>query len=245
MLDILNPVIYSELEFGSIIVPIKVHISKIMPKEYYIIERFEDNVGRFDTSADAFDKTSDFFYGKFKKVLQFKRLARIIHSFIDYESMKYANYLEWFPKEVDDFCDFVMDGGTETLATISDKYHQIVKIMEVVKTIFQSNAIKFLELDQEYPSKDVPSKDKVEKTKVYKRFKKYMTTPVTLGYSMSFMEYQGNTIFKENNGKTVEEYSWRELEFRRMFMKKKSSFENFNEKVRGAIMDEISPSVEE
>ena len=234
-----NSCIYSTIKFGTITLPTKIHISKIKKETYYKLENYE-NFGVYDSSNQHLDLTSDFFYGKFRETLQAKRILSILYDFIDYENMDLADYFMVFPRDKHLFIELIMESDMVSFYELGTLYKQLLECINLIKVQFVKTVSKQYEVEKEYPK--VAQKTDVESTKSYKKYKEHMKMNPAMGDLACYVDVFPNPIFPENVGIAVSEYSWRELELRKIYLKAKGGFDDFSEKVKGAIMDDLSPS---
>lgn len=107
------------------------------------------------------------------------------------------------------------------------------KINTFLMNTFRNRLYNMLKLDEKEP--EIPYKDKHKKPKDLEDFLRY-----TEGYiiAQSIIEYSPQPFFDENIGKGVNEYSWRELEFRLAYLTMKNKCESLEHKWQMKIMDD-------
>jgi hypothetical protein len=234
--------VYSHVVLGGLKVPLHIHISKIQDTEKYSVPKY-NNVIKFDFEKNLEDQTfdHDFFYGKFKELLQMRFILSKIYEFIDLDSINYLGYLDAFidftTKE--SFVDRIIQDENTDIYDLQKAYQELLYYITKVKEMFLNDAIEKLEALKEYP--DIPTDNDPSKTNTHKKYKQHMS----IGYEMislqCLIEHSGEILFPENKDRAATEYSWREKELRRLYMKRKTEHDNFTEAVKSAIMDEMRP----
>lgn len=111
----------------------------------------------------------------------------------------------------------------------------IKPIINFMIATFRNRLYNMLKLDEKEPN--IPYTDKHKKPKELEEFLKY-----TEGYiiAQSIIEYSPQPFFDENIGKGVNEYSWRELEFRLAYLTMKNKIESIENKWQMKIMQDDS-----
>jgi len=237
----LDVCIYSFFELRGINIPLKVHVNKIKNAEKYQLPDFD--VVKIDTENNVVDKTNIFFYGKFQKLFHYKKMAEEIYEFIDYENMNFVDYLLWFPRDKENFVDFILNSEMCTVFELHNIYHEIIVLIKMVKEQFLKKLFDLVEIEKKYPEIKLV-KNEFTDTKTYKKYKDDMYMNTNMSVLNCFLEHNGEIFFEENIGKAANEYSWREYELRKIYKQKKQLFENFNESVKNKVMEEMSPTTE-
>lgn len=234
--------IYSHVVLGGFRIPLHVHISKIQDTEKYAVPKY-DNVIKYDFEDDVEDETSDhdFFYGKFRELLQMRFIIGKLYEFIDLDTISYLGYLENIMdfSSKDSFIDRILTDGNTDMQDLQKAYQELLYYITKVKNIFLQETVEKLDALKEYPK--IPTENDPTKTKVHKANKEHMC----IGYEMislkTLIDYKGEVLFPENINRAATEYSWREKELLRLYMRRDTEHDNFTESVKSAIMDEMRP----
>lgn len=99
------------------------------------------------------------------------------------------------------------------------------KINSFLMITYRNRLYNMLKLDETEP--EIGYKEKNDKPKELKEYLKY-----TYGYiiAQSVMEYTSQPFFEENIGRAVNEFSWREIEFRLSYLTMKNKCEALEHK---------------
>lgn len=218
--------------------PLELHISKIMPATYYMPQQY--NQIKYDVVSNSLDKAYQYnsfsFHSKFKEHLQVTQILEIIYDFIDHKSISKTKCLKNIvPNSKDSFVEFILNNENIHPNTIKEIYSEILWYIEYIKNEFISKAIKILEIDKEYP--EIHLKQDLSDDKLFKDNQEYLKPNVNKITLSTYIEYAGHIIFDENINRACNQYSWRETEIRRLYLKKKADEENFIEKLRSKILE--------
>lgn len=229
-----NVELYSHIALDGLHIPIHIHISKIKEHRFYSI--LEKRIVKYDAIEENMEvQQSHFFYGKFEKRLNAIKILKIIYEFVDYSSMEDVGFdlYKVIGKTEKEFIEF---GMCISWDDILFAYTEILHYIKCIREEFMQIAIESLSLDKEYP--EIKSKNSYEKSKAYREHKDSMSLPYEIiNIDVHIME---GVIFKENLNKSASEYSWRELELKRLHTTAKHLHENFVESVRSKIMEELT-----
>lgn len=225
--------LHSDLKIG-LPIPIHIHISKVKPAPYYSI--YKRRVCKCDLKDGLVEPTSaHFFYGTFERKLNAIKILKIIYEFIDFESIKALKvpYLKIIGNTEEEFVEYGLETSYDDVFLA---YNELLFYIDKIRQEFSLVAIESLQLDEEYP--EITSKVSQSKTATYRAYKDRMIMPYELiKLKTALME---SVLFKENYGKAVSEYSWRELELKKLYTTAENNYNSFIESVRGKIMDELS-----
>ncbi len=241
----MNKNIYTYIQLGGIRLPLNVCISKIKESHSYELSPFE-NVCKYSFAEKCEDETDDsklFFYGKFKTYLQMKFIAETIYDFVDFESMDFVGYAtKIISRDKKVFVENLVSSDIINIEEMVNAYQEILYYIAKVKSEWIEDMHKYFDIFYEYPTKDLPKSDfDYTKTNIYKKHKENLSAPMCLIDSQILIE-DNSVVFQENIGKATYDFSWREKEFKRLYLKKKTDFDNFSESAKSAMMDELRDS---
>lgn len=109
----------------------------------------------------------------------------------------------------------------------------ISEIINLMIGTYRERLYSSLKLDEESPV--IHYKDDDNKPKNLKEYLKFTDTYIL---AQSFIEFTGTPFFSENIGKGVDEYSWREIEFRMAYLTMKNKCESLEHKWQMFKMEE-------
>jgi len=238
MINKLNVVKYTSIELGGLVIPLKIDISKIREAETYMIPSYDTLDVKPDGIYSSENGFPDFFYGKFRNELQICFILEKLHDFIDYDSMNKVKYLsKHFPKTKEHLIENILDSSI-SLTDIKEIYAKLQYTMEIVKNEFMNNVIEILEISEtKYPK--IELKDSMNNSKTYKAHSHLLRLNTDFITLQSFIEYDATPLFSENIGKGAIDFSWREKELRRLYIKSKTEYDSFYELLKGKMTEEF------
>jgi hypothetical protein len=135
---------------------------------------------------------------------------------------------------LEDFTDLCLYTDLCTTNEIYSILEEISFYHEKLKKNFMDACIEMFELKREFP------KIKLEDDKISQyisRYSEYYQYPESM-YALQFAaEYPMTIWFNENIGKAFNEWSWREIECKRLYMAMKNNTEGFRELVKAKAME--------
>ena len=90
----------------------------------------------------------------------------------------------------------------------------------IIKNTFIKNTIKILDYERNFPVFNISDS-------FPEKYKEFITYTNEMTKYQSGIEYSNVIIFPENLGKSLSEYSWRELEFKSLYISMKNKIEGF------------------
>lgn len=241
-LDSLEICYYTTIQL-NVPLPMKIHIGRVKSYTAYIIPRFD--IYKYDVKTNSEDRayvhTNTSFYSKFKEILQIRSMVGIIFDFLDVDTIEYLQ-IGIIPTDKEEFISYVLNDQAISPTTLQEAYSELQHYIEKVKQDFLMKAIEILEINKEYP--EIVLLDDLSDSAIYKNNKEALKPNINQITLSTFIEFAGHVIFDENKGKACNEYSWREAEIRRLYIKKKSDEDNFIEKVRSKVLEEKRTSTQ-
>ncbi len=237
MIQKLNVVNYTSIELGGLLLPLKIDIANIKEVELYEIPLYKTTVIENNTISTSDNGFPDFFYGKFREKLQICFILETIYDFIDIASMNKVGYLiKLFPNSKEQFVNNILESNIQ-ISAIQSIYSTILNLMELTKTQFLTNVIEILNIDKKYP--EIKLKDDLSDSKTYKANKKHLELTYDFITMQSIIEYNPYPLFQENINKGSLNYSWREKELRRLYIKAKTDYDSFYELLKSKMTEEF------
>lgn len=169
-----------------------------------------------------------------------KFISEVIYDFVDFENMDFVEYAtKIISRDKNTFITNLVSSDIINIEDMVSAYQEILYYISKVKSEWIEDVHKYFDIFYEYPTKELPKSDfDYTKTKIYSKYKENLSTPICLIDSQILIE-DNSVVFQENIGRATYEYSWREKEFKRLYLKKKTDFENFSESAKSAMMDEL------
>ena len=103
---------------------------------------------------------------------------------------------------------------------------EIIYFINKIKSTFIQRCESIFEYNKKFPTLHIKKDD------IDKRYEEYYSYPTQMTMVQSALEYTNTTIFVENKGKVYSEWSWRELQYRTMYIHTKYKIEGFINKVQ-------------
>lgn len=235
-LEASNIRIKTYFEISGINIPIIVDISKIKDEQKYLLKEDSMFYKVFFEKDDVYivdEKSPDFLYGKFQDLNTCWRILSIIHDFIDQETIldsKGSTVLQLLKLSIKkkEFCTFFMESGLVSFEELLKIYNELLFYIERTKNLFIQNITDCLDFDKSFPFISIKPKD----SDIPKNLLEKASQTVGMNELSSAIEFGGTILFKENIGKSYEEWSWRERYIRRMYLDLKARTDNYVETLK-------------
>jgi hypothetical protein len=215
---------YCEIDDG-VYIPLYIHVKDISSE--YI---FSDKLEKVEIIKDGIrvDKTGktpflDFYLQDLNKKT---RLAyfKFIDSRKIFEGKKFIEYA-YDCDTIEKFYDKIMNlGFTNTM--FNKLKVEIEYYINKVKSEFRKKCRDFFDFDRKFPEYVKLKKE----DEIPKDIEESMIYPYGMTLVQNAFEYTNSVIFKENKDKALIEYSWRENEFKVVYISMKSKIEGFTNK---------------
>ena len=226
---------YSCVNIGSLQLPICISIENITDSDDLSFEYSDDKIMFYNengTMQVAKDNTTDFFYGKFQKQLSDIKIIEFIYKYIDFYNIKKLK-LEFMYFSFDEFYEYCMESYDVSYESLYLASNEILYHIQQIKTEFRQKVIEMIDFDKKFP--EVPKSPDDDKYNVPEHMKEGFKYTETMVILKSCFDNNGKTYFKENIGKSYEEYSWREKELILLYDTNKSKIDNYTESVKAYI----------
>lgn len=229
--DRLNLRIRTTVTLGQLPLPIIVKIEDIKHTNETII----DYKISFDGENVVYDNTMDFFNST-KMLLFVKKQVRKLWNCLDLELCDNRTIVGILDiNNYEDFEELCLHTEFCTLDEIHNIVNEITFYEEKMKKMFANSCIELFELEREFPKINL-SDDKM--SAFIGRYSEYFGYTDSMFSLQLVSEFPMNTWFQENVGKAFMDWSWRELEAKRLYLAMKNTTENFRETVKAKAMEE-------
>lgn len=229
--DSLNLRIRTIVTLGQLPLPIIVKIEDVKHASETIIDykiSFEGDTVVYDNTMDFFDRN---------KLLSFvKTRIKELWECVDLDSCDERTIVGIL--NIDNFEDFEeLCLHTEfcTLDEIHNISNEITFYKEKMKKMFANSCIELFELEREFPKIKL-NDDKM--SSYINRYSEYFRYTDAMFSLQLVSEFPMDTWFPENNGKSFMDWSWRELEAKRLYLAMKNMTEGFRETVKAKALEE-------
>lgn len=226
---------YTCINIGSLQLPICISIEKINDLDELSFEYTDDKIIFYNEGKEmqvCKDNTSDFFYGKFQKALSDIKMIEFIYKYIDFDNIKKLK-LENMYMDFDEFYDYCMNSYDVTYDSLYLASNEILYHIQQIKQEFRDVVTNSIEFNKKFP--DIPKTENDDKYAVPEYMKEGFKYSESMVILKACFENNGKTYFKENIGKSYEEYSWREKELILLYNTNKSKIDNYTEMVKSYI----------
>ena len=222
---------YSQFKVGYLIFPICIHISKILDIDY-TIPTYKFSKMEIINNEIVKSETNDLFYGKFEKELQTNYIIDLIYDFIDFNTISIVK-IDSLNMSLLEFKDYCLNSRVVTINDLVRCYDEIILQISAIKKEFMDLLIKEFDIYRKFPI--IPTTPDDKKYETPKEYIEYLKYPNGIIESKAYVEYVGDILFEENIGKSVNEFSWREKEFRKLYITAVTNIDNFSEQVKSYI----------
>lgn len=204
----------------NFVIPLLIHIDKIKNDK---INNKKLKI-EFGKNCTKLNKTENPFQDEIENY-NFKNDILYYLNFIDdrkmFENFKY-NFVELIcgKNDLNLLYDKLMEKGLTKFTFLKfkseiDYYISLIKneFLEICKNIF--------DYERKFPP-EVKTKHSIDK-----KYKDCMIYPVNMTFIQPYLEYNNCIFFKENLNKAIIDHSWREIQFKTMYISMKSKIESF------------------
>ena len=133
----------------------------------------------------------------------------------------------------DEFYEYCMESYDVSYESLYLASNEILYHIQQIKTEFRQKVIEMIDFDKKFP--EVPKSPDDDKYNVPEHMKEGFKYTETMVILKSCFDNNGKIYFKENIGKSYEEYSWREKELILLYDTNKSKIDNYTESVKAYI----------
>ena len=253
LLEAANVKIKTYFAISGITLLVIIDIAKIKEDKFYLLKEdaefykvsFErDNVYLVD------QKSPSFFYGKFQDVNSAYRMLSILFDFLDNETiidshgntilttlklsikkiiaLNTLNIQNNLPITKQEFCDFMLSTGIISFEELVKIYNELIFYIERCRNIFVNNVTECLNFEKSFPFISIKPKD----SDIPKNMLEKASQTIGMSELSSAIEFGGTILFRENIGKSYEDWSWRERHIRRMYLDLKARTDNYIEELK-------------
>lgn len=234
--DKLNISIRSFTEVGGLIFPLKICIKDISQEREDIIDykvefisnKDDDFVYNVDTTQSPFYKEIEMLDLKQKTDHLFKFID---HSIRDAKGKSVCDYLNIYTS--DDFFEFIVDNEFISIDNVIKMLYEVNFLVAKVKGMFLERAMDFLDWNRHFPNIKLKQESRIPES-----FKEATMYPSSMIGLQTVSEYPMEVWFSENVGKSYSEWSWREVELKKMYITMKTRIENFRELLKAKEMED-------
>lgn len=220
--------------FDSLAIPIIVDIAKIKNTSYLLNESelFYKVHFHKDEMIVLDEESPVSLYGKFKDFNSIYKTLSTIYDFIDNETIvdnsgkTILETLKLSTKK--EFCSFVINSGILSFENLIKMYNELLFYIEKVKNIFIENVENLLDFKKVFPHISLKPRD----TDIPKHLLEKVSYTYGMSDVQSIVEFGSNIIFKENIGKAYEDWSFREVYLRKMYLDLKARTDEYIEKLK-------------
>lgn len=219
-------------------VPICVDISKIKDSNTKTEIFKVEFINGTDEYCIVMDNLYKELFGKEEDLKEFINMCDIIYDSID-NTVRLTNG-KTFNETIginckEEFINFVINSSITDKNEINLIYTELCIYIWKAKSLFTNNVLELFEYNKVFPV--IPNKDSTPKPP--QEWLEYCSYPIGMIGLQTIMEYPTQIIFPENIGKAYSEFSWREIEVKRIYLSKKSKLDNYLESIKGWITSEI------
>ena len=229
--DCLNLRIRTTVTLGQLPLPIIVKIEDIK----HAGETFIDYKVSIDGEDVIYDHTNNF-YEKNKSLSLVKNKIKEIWEYVDLDMCDKRTIVGILEiEDYEDFEELCLHTDFCTLDEIYKMSNEISFYKEKMKKMFAKSCIELFELEREFPKIKLEDDKMSSYINKYSDFFRYSDAM----YSLQLVsEFPMDAWFPENKGKAFMDWSWRELESKRLYLAMKNTTEGFRETVKAKAMEE-------
>ena len=239
-INMLNIVVRSYTKVNDLIFPLKIDIKNINYSDlseeiFYKVDFISNKNGEYVYNVDTVNN-------KFEEELEFIRLKNdilYIYKFIDFDIQDYQgktvfDYLNIIYKNKynlnteEGFVNFLLNEPIFDKKIIERILYEINFLIIKVKNMFYERAIKYIDLERNM----TPIKIKGFQTHVPANIYAEIIYPKSMIELQPVFEYPTQILFPENVGKSFAEWSWREVELKKMYLTMKSKIDSQKESIK-------------
>ena len=209
--------------------PIFIDIADV--REYVNIpEKIKIDMARNDYRINTTNSPFKKVYDKYKLRQDLLRCLNFIDKRPIYDGETFIQH-EYEVDTTEELLDILLKNGIQADTFVMFK-KQLDYYIDRVKFKFLVNAKDILDYDREFTTFAL-------KDEIPQHIAKHMIYSPFMSHFQSGMEYSDVIIFPENIGKSFMEYSWREVNFKLMYISMKNKIEGFGNKYQQHRTDEI------
>lgn len=121
-----------------------------------------------------------------------------------------------------------------TLDQIFSTCEEILYYEEKLRKMFLNECVRMFDVEKQFPKIQM---EEDSSTRYIQQYSKFFSYPEAMNGFQLVSEFPMQTWFPENNGVSFMEWSWRELECKRIYMSIKNATENFRELVKSKALE--------
>ena len=214
----LNIAIQSWIEIEDFVIPIYVDIADIkwVDEDFVVDDKIEMINGQI-----RFNKLNSPFQQQYKDY-SLKENIKSYLKFVDKRKLFNGLNESYYEGNLEHFYNQLIQSGFTTLMFVNLK-NEINYYINKVKFKFLTAVTEILDYERSFPFIR-------QKEETPENIKKLMAYPSEMSLFQSAIEYTNTIIFPENIGKAFTDYSWREIQFKVMYISMKNSIEGFANK---------------
>lgn len=206
-------------------IPLLIDIKNIL-SDYSKSQSIQINIDITNEEKLYHDTATPFL--KQKNLTYYIELIKIIYQNID--KTLYENNEQTFMESLgicneEDFIYLILSSDTlNTYEQIVNLLQKIYYYQEIIKNLFIEYLIEYFKLDEDYPTISLKENKMSMLIKTYEKFLDYNKNILDAQISM---DYNNSILFEENYGKSMFSWSWREWEYKRLYITSKTKKEGF------------------
>lgn len=201
------------------------------------IKHSTNEVIDYKVSISGDSLTIDYTSSPFKSDVLYSALVKKIRKIwncIDFELAEESIIGKLNIDSFDEFEILCLHTDLCTLDQIFSACEEILYYEEKLRKMFINNCVEMFDIEKEFPKitleEDVSSR-------YIQQYLKHFSYPTAMNGLQVVSEFPMQTWFPENTGKAFMEWSWRELECKKIYMSVKNATENFRELVKSKALE--------